>query len=155
MPQLCGGLSELGAWQEQLLSKAPMEHTHAIEQVNNLKDTLYRKAATDHVHEIIHVGGALPTLSLTRLSTLEARPMPVALLSCLHGGVVAGLVSELNKRALKEHTHRMSEVESLRDTFESKCDKEHEHAMSEVDGLIPELRRFVKHEQLEMAVGTP
>ena len=44
---------------EQLDGKADTMHSHSIEQVNSLKDTLYRKAAVDHVHEIAQVRSLL------------------------------------------------------------------------------------------------
>jgi len=104
---------------------AAKEHTHKIQQVEQLSESLAEKAAAVHVHEIGAVTGLLEQLASKSQTNHQHEITDVE-----------GLALALDSKALSTHSHAVSEVrELLLYVQEHTAPPEHSHEMSEVLGM--------------------
>ena len=143
---------------EVLARKAPAEHSHAISDVRELQDVLDGKAPKAHPHTIADIKDLIWSLdqkvSITDLEASTKRYASVKIAELVDGApesldtlrevadefknqdeAIQAVFVELGKRAMKSHTHSISEVVGLRIALDGKAAKVHTHEIADVTGL--------------------
>lgn len=108
----------------QISGKANVEHSHEINDVTGLQDTLDSKASLVHTHstsDVIGLDGALAGKSDNGHKHVSAD--------------VTDLNDKLDAKANVTHTHAIDDVTNLRTTLDGKAASKHSHETSDITGL--------------------
>ena len=124
---------------DQLASKADVNHTHEIDDVNGLQASLDGKAGIDHTHsEYVtadEVADLVPDVDLSGYYTKEEHDDAIEALSELYSPInhthsiedITNLQSSLNNKANVNHTHRISDVDDFQTQLNNKANATHLH----------------------------
>ena len=116
--------SDLEQVAAEMDTKAPMNHTHTIDNVTDLQTALDEKAAVDHEHEIADITDLADALA-SKAEATHTHEMDE----------VTGLTDVLDAKAEVEHTHAIEDVTGLQDTLDEKAMADHDHTISQISDI--------------------
>lgn len=103
--------------------KANYSHSHAIQDITDLQNSLNAKAALSHVHTIANITNLQDTLNNIQ-ANLEGQL-----------SLYTNLQTALDAKAALAHTHEIANVTGLELALDLKAATEHDHLIDEIIGL--------------------
>ena len=105
-------------------SKAAGVHTHAIDDITGLQNTLDSKAASTHVHDIDDITGLQDALD-NKAADVHTHNI----------NDITGLQDTLDGKATSTHAHDIADITGLQNVLDGKAASTHTHAINDIAGL--------------------
>ena len=116
--------TSLAMMNEELSVKSPLNHTHAITDVNGLQDELDGKALKDHTHDDVYAKG-VGVDSEGKIKFVKSGKWYFYNSDSPMGNAVA----------LKDHTHEITDVNGLQKELKTKASSTHYHDIEDINNL--------------------
>lgn len=118
-------IEEITGLEDELASKAPVNHTHSTSEVDGLVEALAGKAETVHSHSTAQVTGL--TTALAGKANVSHTHTP---------SQVTGLDTLLAGKSNVSHTHLPADVAGLAALLDGKADSIHNHDGTQITGTL-------------------